>query len=39
MTDEHEDICEQCLQPSDDLNDDLVCYDCLIAVLDFQDDY
>ena len=40
MTNEHEDTCEQCLQPSDDLNDNLVCLDCLFTALDFyEDDY
>jgi hypothetical protein len=29
------DVCERCLAPSDLLNDDLVCQDCIESEMDF----
>ncbi len=36
---EFDDICEQCGEVSDCLNDNLVCPDCLIEAVDFYDKY
>jgi hypothetical protein len=33
------DTCEKCYEESDLLNDDLVCENCLIDIVDFQTDF
>lgn len=33
-----EEICERCGEVADNLNDDLVCFDCLVMAADFAVD-